>query len=288
MTTSTSTAQAEWLEWHREREEALTAPQGWLSLVGYHWIPVEDGEIADFPGIFRLADGGAEFVPNAGAVVLDRVTGEPVGSGSVQDVAESGSTVWLEHHDVALELIRRGDRLAVRVRDPRAAALAAFEGVPTFDYSPEWVVAGEFAAFQEPQPVTVDTAFPGLQQHYRAIGAIRLELDGVPVRLLAYAAGGVADGSAGLNVLFHDSTNGGESALWRSVVVGAPDADGGVLVDFNRTVNLPFAFSDFGTCPRPPAGNVVPAAVTAGERTPAGRLSTAGADDPTAGHSSPE
>lgn len=280
--TSTISQETEWQQWHQEREKALAVPQGWLSLVGYHWIPAEDGEIAGFPGVFHLRDGVAEFVVTPGRTVLDRTTDAPVDGSSTQDVAESGSVVWLEHDGVALELIRRGDRPAVRVRDPRAKALAEFTGVPTFDYDPDWVISGEFAAFQEPQPVTVDTALPGLQQHYQAIGAVRVVLEGLPVRLLAYPAGGAKDGSTGLTVIFHDATNGDVTALWRVVGVPAPDSDGQVVVDFNRSLNLPFAFSDYGTCPRPPAGNVIPLEVTAGERTPAGRLATQGADDPTA------
>ena len=36
----------------------------------------------------------------------------------------------------------------------------------------------------------------------------------------------------------------------------------------NRTVNLPCAFTDFATCPLPPAGNNLTVAIEAGERLP--------------------
>ena len=41
-----------------------------------------------------------------------------------------------------------------------------------------------------------------------------------------------------------------------------------VTLDFNRAVNLPCAYTDFATCPLPPAGNRLPVAVEAGEQTP--------------------
>jgi uncharacterized protein (DUF1684 family) len=41
-----------------------------------------------------------------------------------------------------------------------------------------------------------------------------------------------------------------------------------VVLDFNRAVNLPCAFTDFATCPLPPAGNHLPFEVTAGELIP--------------------
>ena len=40
-------------------------------------------------------------------------------------------------------------------------------------------------------------------------------------------------------------------------------------LDFNHAVNLPCAYTEFATCPLPPAGNRLPVAVEAGEKTPA-------------------
>jgi uncharacterized protein len=52
------------------------------------------------------------------------------------------------------------------------------------------------------------------------------------------------------------------------VLLPDPDADGRVTIDFNRTLNLPCAFTAYATCPLPPAENRLPVAVEAGERTP--------------------
>jgi uncharacterized protein len=54
----------------------------------------------------------------------------------------------------------------------------------------------------------------------------------------------------------------------RSLQVDAPDAQGTVTLDFNRAVNLPCAYTDFATCPLPPAENRLPIAVEAGEKLP--------------------
>ena len=53
-------------------------------------------------------------------------------------------------------------------------------------------------------------------------------------------------------------------------VEGDPASGVGVL-DLNRAVSYPYAFSDFGTCPAPVDGNVLPFPVAAGEKAPAGR-----------------
>ena len=70
-------------------------------------------------------------------------------------------------------------------------------------------------------------------------------------------------------MLFTDATSGVTTyAANRSLTTAAPDADGGVLLDFNRATNLPCAYTDLATCPLPPAENRLPVAIQAGEQTP--------------------
>jgi uncharacterized protein (DUF1684 family) len=48
----------------------------------------------------------------------------------------------------------------------------------------------------------------------------------------------------------------------------APDDNQQLLVDFNRATNLWCAYTDFATCPLPPAENRLPIAIEAGEKIP--------------------
>ena len=41
-----------------------------------------------------------------------------------------------------------------------------------------------------------------------------------------------------------------------------------MILDFNRATNLPCAYTQFATCPLPPAENRLPVAVEAGEQIP--------------------
>ena len=82
------------------------------------------------------------------------------------------------------------------------------------------------------------------------------------------AFNGYAPGIAS-HILFTDATSGVTTyPANRSLQVPAPGADGTVILDFNRATNLPCAYTDFATCPLPPAGNHLPVAVTAGEQIP--------------------
>ncbi|MGH8193295.1 MAG: DUF1684 domain-containing protein, partial [Woeseiaceae bacterium] len=47
----------------------------------------------------------------------------------------------------------------------------------------------------------------------------------------------------------------------------APPRDGHTVIDFNKAYNPPCVFSNFATCPLPPAQNRLPLRITAGEKT---------------------
>ncbi len=69
-----------------------------------------------------------------------------------------------------------------------------------------------------------------------------------------------------MDLRFSDPTSGTSTAEWRALT-GAL-RDGRAVLDFNRARNMPYAFSPYGTCPRPPKGNVVTVPVEAGELKP--------------------
>jgi uncharacterized protein (DUF1684 family) len=52
----------------------------------------------------------------------------------------------------------------------------------------------------------------------------------------------------------------------RFLYTDAPDADGRVVLDFNRAYNAPCAYNPHTTCPLPPRQNRLDVAIPAGER----------------------
>ncbi|EME65134.1 hypothetical protein H074_00702 [Amycolatopsis decaplanina DSM 44594] len=74
--------------------------------------------------------------------------------------------------------------------------------------------------------------------------------------------------------LLTDATSGVTTyAANRSLAVPAPAEDGSVVLDFTRATNPPCAFTDFATCPLPPAGSDLPFAAKAGKKLPYERRS---------------
>ncbi len=264
--TEVSAQQAEWASWRTAREHELATPHGWLTLVAYLPLPSDPTAFEGVPGVWWADDQGAHH---------KRSTDEP-GAGTTHVVAEAGSTIAATfvpegrtgaEAEVVVELVRRTGRYALRLRDPRAAARARFTGVPTFPYDASWVLDVPVRWFDEPLPEVVGAARPGLVHRTNVVGEVDLERAGRTVTLQLTAG---KDSTASL--LFTDEAP--DLAPWRVVTVerpadaGAGEAGTTVRLDLNRAVNLPFAFSDHGTCPAPVPGNHVPFAVTAGERAP--------------------
>jgi uncharacterized protein (DUF1684 family) len=249
---------SDWEEWHDSRERTLKDPLGWLSINRLEWLDSDLQRFDGLPGTWWTDGETAHVTASDHETFADQTfTLHPTGAGEVVELA-----------GVHVEVARRGAGYLIRIHDPEASTLAAFRGVPAFEPDAAWQITGRFEPYSEPRDIAVGAVAEGLEHVYVSPGDIVLEHDGAAHRLIAFNGH-----SGGLSILFTDATSGVSTyAANRSLAIDASDdviQDGGdVLLDFNRATNLPCAFIDFATCPLPPAGNTLPFAVTAGEKTP--------------------
>jgi uncharacterized protein (DUF1684 family) len=254
---------ARWAAWHREHETRRADPHGFLAVTGLHWLTDRPQRLDGAPGRWSTGPDGPRVTLDPGEELA--VEGRPVdGEHAFGPIPErDGRTATAG--DVVVEVARRGGHDIVRPRDPRNPLRERYAGTPTFAPHPRWVVSGRYEPFPEPRPTTVGAAVEGLEHVYDAPGRITFEIDGQPLSLTAFD--GPAPGS--LFVLFTDATSGVTTyPANRSLSIDPPGPDGVVTLDFNRATNLPCAYTDFATCPLPPAENRLPVAVEAGEQTP--------------------
>jgi uncharacterized protein (DUF1684 family) len=256
----------DWAAWHAEREGTLRAPHGWLSLTGLHWLDGSDDAARSYPGLpgtWRAVDGGVEVTAGrADGVVVD---GQPVDGAVRVEPADGEPGVLVAVGERRVEVIRREEHLALRVRDPQAPTRRDFAGVPAFPVDAAWITTGRYTAWDAPRRIDVDTVVDGLGFHPMAVGTVRFTLGGEEQELVAL--GEEAGGE--LRLHFRDATSGTSTyGGGRILRTGPADADGTVRIDLNRTSNLPCSFTAYATCPLPPAGNVVTVPVEAGEKTP--------------------
>jgi uncharacterized protein (DUF1684 family) len=268
--TETSFAAA-WAEWHAAHEGLRAAAHGFLAVTHLHWLGAEPARLDGVPGTWNVEDGAVRLVLAEGENLQQdgRELNPDGGSATVLfgPIAERGG-INLAAGDTVVELAKRGGEYIVRPRRADNPLLREYRGTPAYAPDPAYAVEGIFVPFDEPRATTVGAAVEGIQHVYEAPGQVRFRLGGRDLALTAFT--GNAPGS--LSVLFTDETSGKTTyAANRSLTVAAPGLDGRVSLDFNRSVNLPCAYTDLATCPLPPAENRLPVAVEAGEKTPTER-----------------
>lgn len=264
MTTETTSGFTEaWRAWHRAHESARADPHGFLAVTSLNWLTEEAARFPDAPGAWHTGPDGPVVDLDAGeSLEVDGAT--VTGRHAFGPIPERGGVNALAG-DAVIEVARRGGADIVRPRHPDAPVLAAYTGTTTFEPDPAWTLAARFEAYDAPVDTAVGSVVEGLEHVYGAVGELAFEVAGQPLRLIAFP--GFTPES--LLVLFRDRTSGVSTyPAVRSLSVPRPVSGEETVVDFNRAVNLPCAYTPFATCPLPPAGNDLPVAVEAGEKTP--------------------
>lgn len=258
--------------WHAGRVAALKAEDGWLNLAGLHWLnegiqtfgsdstqaivfpPVR---IAGMAGRFErrgdlvvmYASKGSEININGKPAVIDTVFSPSMKSAPV---CESGSLRWT--------IIKRGDRIGIRLRDLNHPSLLTFKDVERFPADTNWRVSARLVTDMYTRSIPITNVLGQTTQTPLA-GRLHFNLNDRPMVLDALTEGNE------LLIIFGDETSGVDTyPAGRFLYAAMPDVEGNTILDFNRAINPPCAFTPFATCPLPPRQNVLSVAVRAGEK----------------------
>ena len=262
--------------WRTGRIERLTAPDGWLSLVGLHSVPagaaqtvgngegnqVDLGIGPEHLGRIEWADGKPWFLVADG--VGATVAGEP--ATRVELLPElANAPVVVRFGSASLQMLQRGEKFALRIKDSEASTRLKFSGIPHFDVDPSWRIEARFERYPEPRTIEVATVV-GTLEAYPNPGRIVFERDGKTHRIEAL----VEEGTEQYFLIIADRSSGKETyGMARYLYAGPPEGDR-IVVDFNKAYNPPCAFTAYATCPMPPEGNRLDLYVSAGEKKYAG------------------
>ncbi len=252
-----------WERFRTGRNTSLAGPDGWLTLTSFQWLPAASSRLAGVPGLWSFEGTTATLTATAEDHLTLLSSGQPVVGTITAELVDEESLKWVSFGSVVVELGVRANRYMIRTRDSQSPTLVNFPGVPVFDYNPELVVTGTFEPYAAPRAEVIETANPEVPGRAVLVGEVSFELSGTAYRLAA------EEGSLGsLVVAFHDASNNESTSHWRKVELTRPRPDGTVVMDFNRSINYPSAFTDYGTCPAPVLTNTLPVAIEAGERDP--------------------
>ncbi|HEY3400829.1 MAG TPA: DUF1684 domain-containing protein [Geothrix sp.] len=262
--------------WHQDRVARLGAEDGWLSLIGRDWLNPRENTLGSAPGstvllpewaapakagLFILEGSAVRFRPFPGSGLL--LNGKPATEALLKSDAE-GKPDLLQAGRVRFYVIRRGDRFGIRIKDSETPARKAFHGVPRYPVDPAWRVEADFVPYAKPQIRQIPTVL-GTSEPMSAPGLLTFKVGGREVTLEPM----VEDPEhPELFLIFKDATSAHGTYPAGRFLYAAMPRNGKVVLDFNRAINPPCAFTIFATCPLPPKQNQLDIAVPAGEKDP--------------------
>lgn len=262
------------MAWRQDRVERLKEPDGWLSLVGLHWLLDGLNRVGTAPDNDIVLDRGPDHVgsviregaevrfcphPEADVRVDGNKTDECVtmtsdAAGDEPTTVTFGSTLFY--------LIDREGHLGLRVKDSRADTRLDFAGIDYFPIDAAWRIKARFEPFDEQRAIEVPDV-TGIVQGLPSPGRLVFERNGETFALDAVRY----EGDDEFFLIFADRTNGKTTyGAGRYLYTPLPDDDGIVQIDFNKAYNPPCVFTPYATCPLPPPQNRLDLAVTAGEK----------------------
>ena len=267
--------------WRAQRATNLQTPEGWLSLIGLAWL--QEGEntfgadkdnriqvsakIPGHVGVVRLAKGTVHLLPPAGGFAKDfQVDGHPAKEQDlISDNAEQPSKLTIG--TITIIVINRDGRFALRIKDPQAATRTGFHGLRWYAPNTAYRVTARWIPYSTPKVLDIPTVL-GTTTHMPAPGAAEFMIDGQTVRLEP-----VLEDPKATNLFFimRDATSktktyGAGRFLYTSLPDHGVSQPGEVVLDFNRLINPPCAFTPYATCPLPPTQNRLTVAIPAGEQ----------------------
>lgn len=247
--------------WRQTRESELKADRGWLSVSGLPWLKDGDTTVGSVEGNdVRLADGPEHWgrIARTGTRVVLQPTEGPSREFTPQDPPFQIGRTWIQ-------LIRRGERIGLRLWDPQNPRKLAFRGLEWYEVKPEFRVKGRLIKSKTPLAVKVANVI-GQVNDYPSPGEVEFKLQGKTLRLTPVFETSDAEE---LFYIFKDGTAGRTTyAAGRFLYSALPDEAGQVVLDFNRAYSPPCAFTDFATCPLPPPANRLSVSIEAGEKDP--------------------
>jgi uncharacterized protein len=261
------------------RAKNLSAPDGWLSLIALQWLKPGDTTVGSAPGntlhldhapahlaTLHLANDVVTLVQPAGGflagVTLD---GKPATSSKLS--FDENHPSELRYNGLLMIVIKRGDRLYLRVKDAQAPTRTNFHGLNWYPPDPRFVVTAKWIPSNPPHTLTIPNVL-GQISHEASPGAAEFTLNGQTLRLEPVIED-PADHK--LFFIFRDTTSTTTTYqagrfLYTSLPSNGLDKPGTVVLDFNRIQNPPCVYTAFATCPLPPPQNRLNIAIPAGEK----------------------
>jgi uncharacterized protein (DUF1684 family) len=263
-------------QWRSGRLERLTAPDGWLSLIGLEWLkegPNRIGSAADNDivlttgpahlGVLTLSPDGASHLAlaaDADALVDGKRSRDAV---LIDDSNSDGAAPTRVSFGTAnFHVIDRAGRKGLRVMDSAATSRSGFLGLDSFPIDPSWRIEAKWIPAAPGETLEMSSVI-GTIEKFPVPGRLEFTREGKAFEMMPVIE---VPGDKQYFIVFADRTSGKETYGAARFLYIDPPKDGKVELDFNKAYNPPCAFTAFATCPLAPPENRLDLRVTAGEK----------------------
>jgi uncharacterized protein (DUF1684 family) len=246
--------------WKTRRLAALKAPNGWLNIIGRYWLEagtVTVGTAADNDIV--LSAGPA----HVGALTEDAagVTFTPADGGPVQVLKlDKKRPPQFTVGTLLLEVTSLNGQNALRVRDTASQAPDRLQAIEYFPVDPSWRIVADWVPYEAPRGLTVDTT-KSIPTEVEATHKAVFTRDGQRFELIATHGTPEAPQFVLRDLTSKDTTYPASRFLYGEDVTQTT-----IVLDFNKAINPPCAFTEHAVCPLPPPENVLPIRIEAGEK----------------------
>jgi uncharacterized protein (DUF1684 family) len=253
-------------QWQQKRAERLKADDGWLTLVGLFWLD-EGANAVELPSgqtVHLVRKGLQVSLQPDKSMTVD---GKPLaGPADLRNDADPNGPTIVQMGSIRFNVIKRGERLGLRVKDAQARTRTEFAGLEYYPIDAKWRVEARMEPYNPVKKIPIDDV-TGMRSDSDSPGALVFTLEGKEYRLDPV----LEEGTDELFLILRDETS--KDATYpagRYLYAAKPGPDGKTVIDFNKAYNPPCAFTPFATCPLPPLQNRLKTRIEAGEKRYAG------------------
>lgn len=265
--------------WKNQRIKTLTAPEGWLSVIGLNWLKPGKNTMGsakemdihlpdDAMGIVGQIEmtGDSLMFESAGEAYVTQDGKRVIRTALISDASPNPSV--LTYKSYVFYIIKRGDKYGLRLKNTLNRARYELDSINTYivNYN---MIFDAFVSIPEVQESMVIEDITGLKQEYRIEASISFSRQGKDYKLQLFDGGKdfyfliFKDKTSGINTY-----GGGRYMYIERPAMGSSQ----VILDFNKAFNPPCVFTDYATCPIPPSENYLDFGVEAGEKYPVKHL----------------
>ena len=261
--------------YQKERDQWMRSEESPLALAGLFWLKPGENTLGTEPsnqiilppgsapakvGRLFLKSDRVHFESDPGAIVLFR--GSRITTRDLQSDASGAVPDLLSVGELRMKVIKRGDRLGLRISYSKNPALLNYHGLAFFQINSTFRVVGRFSPYHPPKKIQVANVL-GQVEELECPGVVRFSLQGKSLQLEPVLESPDADK---LFFMFKDKTNGNQTyEAGRYLYADLPSA-GKVILDFNQSHNPYCAYTKYSTCQIPPLQNWLKVPIPAGEK----------------------